>query len=252
MKSVGQLLKTAREQKKFTFEDVHKFVKIHPKFLLALEHGDYSVFSNIIHAKGFLKIYAEFLGLEVDQVLGLWRREYEAELEKIEKSRPKFKLNDLKKSALVLTPSVVFMTMFVVLTLSFFGYLFYQYRTYSGAPKLEIFNPKNNIVVTYEILDVTGQTDIDATLLINNQRVILDKSGGFATSIRLKPGLNTLSFLSINKLQKETEEIRTIIYRSPEQLPTIDVARESTESTAAIEQALPNEANKDPILDTNP
>ena len=44
--SVGNILKSQRAHKKFTLEDVHKFVKIHPTFLRALEEGDYSVFSN--------------------------------------------------------------------------------------------------------------------------------------------------------------------------------------------------------------
>lgn len=249
MKTVGQLLKTAREQKKFTLEDVHKFIKIHPKFLIALEEGNYQIFSNKIHAKGFLKIYAEFLGLDVSQVLAFWRREYEAIFEKKESLRPKFKINDLKKAGLVITPSLVLITASIVLTVGFFGYLFYQYSTYSGAPKLEIFNPQNNIVVNYEILDVTGKTDIDANLMINNQKVILDKEGSFATSIRLKPGLNTLSFLSINKLQKETEEIRTIIYRNPELTNVTSVLPvvESTESTreSSTENAKKSVSDKD-------
>ena len=81
MKSVGNILKSQRHKKNFSLDDVHKFVKIHPKFLTALETGDYSVFSNKIHATGFLKNYAEFLGLDVDKMLGLWRREYEAQFE---------------------------------------------------------------------------------------------------------------------------------------------------------------------------
>ncbi|MBI2414329.1 helix-turn-helix domain-containing protein [candidate division WWE3 bacterium] len=233
MKTVGQILKTAREQKKFTLEDVHKFIKIHPKFLIALEEGEYQIFSNKIHAKGFLKIYSEFLGLDVPQVLAFWRREYEAMFEKRESLLPKFKVNHLQKVGVVLTPSLVLITLSVFLTLSFFSYLFYQYHTYSGAPKLDIYNPQNNVVINYEILDVTGKTDIDANLMINNQKINLDKDGGFATSIRLQPGLNTLSFLSVNKLQKETEEIRTIIYRNPEQenVSSILPVVESTQST---------------------
>ena len=74
MKSVGELLRTQRKKKKFELSDVHKFIKIHPKFLRALEQDNYSVFFFLIHAKGFLKVYADFLELNVDQVLAIWRR----------------------------------------------------------------------------------------------------------------------------------------------------------------------------------
>lgn len=228
MTKIGKVLSDARKHKKFTLDDVHKFVKIHPKFLKALEEGDYEVFSNEIHAKGFLKNYAEFLELDVDRILALWRREYGDKFG-IESSK-NFKVKKLDSAKLVVTPGLILTIASIFLIFGFFGYLFYQYRSYSGAPKLEIYSPKNNIVVNSEVLDVTGKTDRDSVLLINNQRVILDKDGTFATSIKLKSGLNTLSFLSVNKLGKETEEVLTIIYREPD-IPKIEETQESTEST---------------------
>jgi transcriptional regulator with XRE-family HTH domain len=227
MQSVGSILKDQRQKKKFSLEDVHKFVKIHSKFLSALEEGDYSVFSDEIHAKGFLKNYAEFLELDVEKLLALWRREYAVHFEK-EKAKKPMKRKALEPSKLLITPGLVLSVIAVTLVLLFFGYLSYQYRSYSGAPKLEIYTPQNSIVVNSEILDVTGKTDRDSVLLINNQRVLLDKDGSFVTSLKLREGLNTLSFLSVNKLGRETEEIRTIIYRNLEEVI------ESTESTEAV------------------
>lgn len=231
MKSVGETLKNQRLNKKFSLDDVHKFVKIHPKFLRALEEGDHEVFSNKVHATGFLKNYAEFLELDVNKLLGLWRREYEGFFDKKKKEMPN-KIKRLEPAKLLITPGLVLSVVAVSLVFLFFGYLFYQYRSYSGAPKLEIYTPQNSIVVNSEVLDVTGKTDRDSVLLINNQRVLLDKDGSFVTSLKLKDGLNTLSFLSVNKLGRETEEIRTIIYRSlevPEESP------EASESTNSIE-----------------
>jgi hypothetical protein len=232
MATVGNTLKNQRLQKKFSLDDVHKFVKIHPKFLTALEEGDYSVFSDKIHAKGFLKNYGEFLELDVEKLLALWRREYAVSFEKKVQSKT-FKQKTLEPAKLLITPGLVLSVLATLLVLLFFGYLSYQYRSYSGAPKLEIYTPQNSIVVNSEILDVTGKTDRDSVLLINNQRVLLDKDGSFVTSIKLREGLNTLSFLSVNKLGRETEEIRTIIYRKTE--GTTEEVDETTESTESLE-----------------
>ncbi|OGC47937.1 hypothetical protein A2886_01625 [candidate division WWE3 bacterium RIFCSPHIGHO2_01_FULL_42_13] len=229
--SVGNILKSQRAHKKFTLEDVHKFVKIHPIFLRALEEGDYSVFSNKVHATGFLKNYAEFLELDANKLLGLWRREYEAYFDKRTKeTAASSAVKKLESAKLLITPGLVLATASAILVVLFFGYLFYQYRSYSGAPKLEIYTPQNSIVVNSDILDVTGKTDRDSVLLINNQRVLLDKDGGFVTSVKLREGLNTLSFLSVNKLGRETEETRTIIYRSLEEVPAVLETTESTDS----------------------
>ncbi len=232
--SVGTILKNQRARKKFSLEDVYKFVKIHPRFLTALEEGDYSVFSNKIHATGFLKNYAEFLELDESKLLGLWRREYESYFDKKSKASAE-SIRKMETPRLLITPGLVLTVVSAFLVLLFFGYLFYQYRSYSGAPKLEIYSPQNSIVVNSEILDVTGKTDRDSVLLINNQRVLLDKDGGFVTSVKLREGLNTLSFLSVNKLGRETEETRTIIYRKLEAVPE---APETTESTPVKEPTL--------------
>ncbi len=229
--SVGEILKNQRAHKRFTLEDVHKFVKIHPTFLTALEEGNYSVFSNKVHATGFLKNYAEFLELDANKLLGLWRREYEAYFDKRTKeTTASSATKKLESAKLLITPGLVLATASAILVVLFFGYLFYQYRSYSGAPKLEIYTPQNSIVVNSDILDVTGKTDRDSVLLINNQRVLLDKDGGFVTSVKLREGLNTLSFLSVNKLGRETEETRTIIYRSLEEVPVVLETTESTDS----------------------
>ena len=218
MKTVADILKTQREKKKLTLEDIHKFIKIHPRYLSALESGDYSAFSGKVHAKGFLKIYAQFLNLNVEEVLAFFRREYEYDYEKTSSiiENKKFKTFDAPK--LIITPAVVLSGVFIVLLVGFFGYLFYQYRTYSGAPKLDIYSPKNSQIITSENLDITGKTEMESVLFINNQKVNLNTDGSFATTIKLKEGLNTISFLSVNKLGKESEDARTVIFRSAKEV----------------------------------
>lgn len=227
MRSLGQLLKTQRENKKLTIDDVHKFIKIHQKYLSALETDDYSVFEGKVHAKGFLKMYSDFLELNTSEVMALWRREYEAGFEKL-KEEKFFQIKPVETAKIAITPGLVLGSVAATLIILFFSYLFYQYKTFTGDPKLEIYYPQNNISVTADILDVTGKTELDSEVFINNQKIILNTDGGFAASIKLKEGLNTLSIVAVNKLNKKSEEIRTIIYR-PEKQP--EKPAESTQST---------------------
>lgn len=227
-KSVGSVLRDQREKKKLTLQDVYKSIKIHPKYLRALEDDDYSVFDGKVHAKGFLKTYTEFLGLNLSEILAFWRREHESMFEKApEEHFARFE--HLEAPKFVWTSGFILTVSIVSIVILFFGYLFFQYRSYTGNPNLEIFYPEENRLLEVDIVDVTGRTELDSEVFINNQKVILNPTGNFATSIKLKEGINTLSILAVNKLGKKTENIRTIIYR-PQKVEVKEVL-ETTEST---------------------
>lgn len=212
MKSIGDLLKRTREKKRLTIEDVHKNVKIHPKYLRALEKDDYSVFSSKVHSKGFLKIYADFLNLNVGEVLALWRRDYEKSIEMQPKREFKV-VRELYKPKLIITPGLIFISFIFISLVLFFSYLYYQYNTYTGVPNLEVYRPPEDLTMESDILDITGKTDLDSNVFINNEEIILGPDGSFALSVKLKEGLNTISIKAVNDLNKESEIVRTIIYR---------------------------------------
>jgi cytoskeletal protein RodZ len=213
VRSIGAILKSAREKKRATLDDVYRDIKIHQNYIKALEADDYSVFSSKVHSKGFLKIYCEYLGLSTDDILALWRREYEFEFDNKEKHQllPK---RFVEPPKIVVTPSLVATILVFVFLTFFFGYLYYQYRNFTGAPKLTLNYPPDNLVTTSDILDITGKTDLDSEVFVNNQKVILSPDGSFAESVRLKEGLNTISIKAVNKFSKQTEYVKTIIYRA--------------------------------------
>lgn len=227
VRSIGAILKSAREKKRVTLDDVYKNIKIHPNYIKALESDDYSIFSGKVHSKGFLKIYCEYLGLNVADILALWRREYGHEFES--QLLPK---RFIEPPKLVITPSFVGVVLVVVSLTFFFGYLYYQYRSFTGAPVLTINYPPDNLVTASDILDITGKTDLDSEVFVNSQKVILSPDGSFAESVRLKEGLNTISIKAINKFSKQTEYVKTIIYRAvkPDYPSAVQEATESTPS----------------------
>ncbi len=230
-KSIGDILRRARDRKKLTLDDVTKAIKIHPNYIKALEADTYSIFSGKVHSKGFLKIYAEFLGLNVDEILALWRREYEREFENSEKKQLLAK-KFIEPEKIIITPSFVGTILAFVLVVGFFGYLYFQYRNFTGAPKLNIYYPPDNLVIATDILDITGKTDLDSEISVNGQKIVLAPDGSFAESVRLKEGLNTISIKAENKFSKKTEYVKTIIYRPEEKI--LMETLESSESTSSM------------------
>jgi len=76
MKNVGKILQEARLERKITLEQVSEQTKIRQDVLAALEANDFQRLSSIASIKGFLKSYAEFLGLPSAQVLAFFRRDF--------------------------------------------------------------------------------------------------------------------------------------------------------------------------------
>lgn len=68
MTSIGESLKRAREDKGLDLDRVSDETKIAKRFLAALEAEDFSVFPGDPYAIGFLRNYAEYLGLDAAEM----------------------------------------------------------------------------------------------------------------------------------------------------------------------------------------
>lgn len=64
MASIGEQLRSARESKGITLDEASKSLKISKKYLEALEEDNFNVFPAQIYARGFLKNYSVYLGLD--------------------------------------------------------------------------------------------------------------------------------------------------------------------------------------------
>lgn len=232
MQTVASILKKVREQKGLTLEQAQQDLKIHPRFLQALEEGTYEIFSSPVHLKGFLKNYAEYLGLNVGQILAFWRREYDEDKGK----KRTLEISPLS-STFSITPGIVVAVFTVVLVSAFFLYLAFAYRSFAEAPLLSLDGLATDLKTSSSTLRVSGKSDRDAILSINGQKISLGENGQFAETLSLSPGVNVINFLAVNKLGKERKLTRTIIVEEGGTVPGISEAPQSKEvsSSAAPE-----------------
>ena len=68
-KEIGEILKAERARKGLSLEEVQSKIKIHKRFIKALESNDFSSIPTKVAAKGFLKTYAMFLGVPAEPLL---------------------------------------------------------------------------------------------------------------------------------------------------------------------------------------
>jgi cytoskeletal protein RodZ len=73
MESLGEKLKSAREQKGYTFDQISRDTNIARRYLEALESEDFALFPGEPYLLGFLRNYGEYLGLNVPDLISSYR-----------------------------------------------------------------------------------------------------------------------------------------------------------------------------------
>lgn len=79
MREIGELLRRTREEKGLTLRDAQVETKIRTRYLEALERGDDSVVPGEVYFRGFLRSYANFLGLDGQELAARYKALKEAE-----------------------------------------------------------------------------------------------------------------------------------------------------------------------------
>ncbi len=114
MTTVGQILLTARNRKKLTLEQVEKATKIRLKFLLALEGDEFNKLPPGTFTKGFIKNYASYLDLPVEETLAFYRRQVNEEKLPVPKKQ-QFSQPHIRFSITAITVSFLVLLFFVYL-----------------------------------------------------------------------------------------------------------------------------------------
>lgn len=212
--TIGNILKRAREKKGLDLAVCSSYLKIQPRFLIAIEGDDYQIFENSFQAQGFFVNYAEFLDLNISNLLPRWRKDV-SDFFPTEKFYVKkfYKPKMARPLRIVLTLDKILYFIGSFLVLGFFIYVYSTYQSSVYNPKLEIFEPENNSIVENNIVDIFGKTDADAILSLNNEKLTIQTDGNFSTSIKLSEGINNFKFSSVNPYGKETVSVLTVIYR---------------------------------------
>jgi cytoskeletal protein RodZ len=114
--SVGYYLKRTREVREIELEDIAKKTKISVRFLKAIEEEKWNLLPGEVFIKGFIRTYAQFLGLNPDEVVEKYLQERAkdqrqiVEVEKKEKSKINFLWIPLGIVFLMILSSVIFLS----------------------------------------------------------------------------------------------------------------------------------------------
>ncbi|QKS71372.1 helix-turn-helix domain-containing protein [Paenalkalicoccus suaedae] len=158
MSELGIRLKTAREEKGYSHEELQRITKIQKRYLVAIEEGDYSKMPGDFYARAFVKSYAEAVGLSPEMVFN----EHADELPKPKKqesaelpprTRAKPKQVRKKSSFQTLLPSIV-----VVLFILAVGLILY----------ISFLDNDDQVASNADVATNNGQVEVDGEA-VNNE-----------------------------------------------------------------------------------
>jgi cytoskeletal protein RodZ len=221
---VGDRLRDAREAKGVDLFRVERDTKIRHKFLAALEDGDFADLPGDVYARGFLRNYASYLGLDSDEVEEEWRREVGSTTPVREPAfvgpRPITMRRQMvfQRSHLAIVGVVVIVAVVGI----YFGYQVTRFLSY---PTVGIISPSDariTLAAGTPSWQLTGTSTPGATIQISwdNQAAkttVADDTGHWSYLAILHPGANQFDITAENldtshasKTQKIVIEVQVV------------------------------------------
>lgn len=144
MSDLGQMLKKARLDKGISLDQLEETTKIRKRYLEAIEEGDYKVLPGSFYVRAFIKSYAETVGLDPNEVLGLYGNAIPAPTQETTVEPIRRKRSDTRNTEkLSKWASNILMISFILLIL---GVIYYFIGTsYSGDSQNNQVNPNDKI-----------------------------------------------------------------------------------------------------------
>lgn len=204
MTTLGTIFSSARGKKRVSLNKAAADLHLNREVLETIEEGDWASLPEPTFAKGFIKNYAQYLKLDADHMLALYRREYD------EKKYPHKDSPIERKRRLMLTPNRLTGMVFGLGTLLFAAYLFVQYLSVLSKPKLELISPKDDITTSVPVIELIGTTEKETTISVDGQFVPVDANGNFAHQIQLVEGQNVIEVVAAKRLSPKAKVTRVV------------------------------------------
>jgi cytoskeletal protein RodZ len=212
MITAGEVLKKQRKNLDRSIEQVALDTKIQPRFIKYIESNDFEKFDSPIYAQGFIKIYANYLDLNEDRILAIYRRS----VPEIKKENKTIRETIKSPKKLKITPKLIAVSLSIIFLVGILSYIGYQIYQFQSPPEIQISSPENETSVEERSIEVKGVTDTNTSLFVNDIPVDIDTEGNFQYEVELNPGVNLITVLAKkdNSTQESVETVK-VTYNEP-------------------------------------
>jgi len=207
--TLSDRLRKKRQEKGIDLHDVSKDLNINIKYLEAIENNRIEDLPPGVYGKSFLKKYAYFLEVSMEDLDDTLNEE-----DVVKKKDFKDDLFSKKvpsRRYFLSTPKIIKNILIVLVVCFFLVYLGFFINNIISPPKLFISNPKEDLSTHKRFIEISGQTESEVQIYINENLVLVDVGGFFSKKISLKEGLNLVVVTAQKKYSKKNVIVRKIL-----------------------------------------
>lgn len=210
-RTLGSLLKSARTKAEVTLDQAEKEIKIPAKYLLALENGDYAGLPAEAYNIGFVRTYAQFLRLDPEKVVGLYREERSVHHLGLASDQVSLSPRKMGDWHFLITPKLVGAIVSVLAFVGLGSYVFIQFNKFSQPPVIDLGVPKE-FTSAKDTVTLNGKTAAGSIVSMNAEPIYVATDGNFTQDVQLSPGVNEIRIVAKNRAQKESQTTVKVLY----------------------------------------
>lgn len=204
MNKVGGIFSSARKSKRISVKKASEDLLISRENLEAIETSDWQSLPEPPFAQGFVRSYAEYLGLDVEHTLALFRREYD-------EAKYHAKTSERAgKKRFYFTPARFASFLTIAAILVFVVYLVLQYLSVLSSPKLEVTSPPDDLTTSIPAVAISGKTEKGATVAVNGEFIAVNQDGEFSHQLVLTEGRNEIEIVASKKLSPKSRTVKVV------------------------------------------
>ncbi len=211
---LGAWLVVARLAKGWELDVLEEKTGVAVNYWVALEEGRYEDLPGKIYAMGFIKQYAELVGLDVERAQTWLVKEYRGNTT-LKKPPTGEQIN---KRTWITHPRLISIGASVLAVVAVGLYFGLSFLRSTSLPNLQIIYPASDMITQEREIEIVGRAASETQVKINNQAVSCDAGGGFKEKFILQEGLNTILVTASRKHSREATVTRKIIMDSSEQV----------------------------------
>ncbi len=200
---VGEILQTARERKGVDLSRAERETKIRARHLMALESGEIAALPAPVYAKGFLRNYSSYLGLDADEMLARWRKEIDQPRSADTPSvKPPPQPITSPSRGLKLTSGLVVALVLATIVFAFVGYVGLQLVRFTQNPEITLTGPAIRQLqpgAQFVLLNGGGSADAEITATGADdllRQTTADGRGQWSLSLPVTKGDNHFTILA--------------------------------------------------------
>lgn len=205
--TIGQVLKRYRLESGYLVKEIELELLISSRHIEALEGDDFKALPADLYIVNFIKSYAKLLGLDEQRLLSLYEKQKEQLSDNLDSGRQE----NFKKTREIITPKRVKIGFLILIGILLLGYLGWQINQIFSPPALAVNEPADNIIIKQSYVVISGVTEKEARVFINNKEIYLGEGGKFSTTLDLQKGLNIIKISAQKKYSKEAVIYKQIL-----------------------------------------